>query len=263
MREIIQTLVDNGGRVVDVLHGGPAGERAARTAANELGIQNELFWTTPLSVTIPVLPGYDGPPVKPDPAAVKAAMEEKFATFEVPKIDLVQVSAAADVQTHLAVLREMKNEGRVRYIGVHELLFPPNAPTPAPATARLESIMRNEAIDFIGVDYSVGDRRIEETILPLAQEREVGVLVYAPFGRTRLWERVEGRDVPEWAAEFGATSWAQFFLKFVVAHPAVTAATPATSKPHHMVDNMGAAVGRLPDEAERRRMVEHVAALPG
>src|SRR4051812_1877085 len=174
-KEVLKVFLDNGGKVVDVLHGGPIGEQAARTAASELGIQNKFFWTTPLSVTVPVLPGYAGPPPKPDPAAVRAAIEEKFATFNVPKIDLVMVSAGADVPTHLAVLREMKKEGKVRYIGVHELLFPPNAPAPAPATARLESIMRNEEIDVIGTDYSVGDRRLEQTILPLALERKIGV----------------------------------------------------------------------------------------
>ena len=91
----------------------------------------------------------------------------------------------------------------------------------------------------------------------------IGVLVYLPFGRDRLWDRVEGHAVPEWAAEFGAMTWAQFFLKFAASHPAVTAVTPATSKPHHMVDNMTAARGRLPDQAERKRMVDFIAALPG
>ena len=262
MKEILKTLVDNGGRVVDVLHGGPAGERAGRTAARELGIQDKLFWTTPLGVTVPVLPGYAGPPVKPDPAAVRAAMEDKFARFKVPMIDLVMVSAGADMPTHLAVLREMKREGRVRYIGVHELLFPPNAPNPAPATARLESIMRNESIDFIGVDYSVGDRRIEEKILPLAQERKIAVMAYFPFDRSRIFRRASSTPLPEWAAEFDATTWAQFFLKYVVSHPAVTVARTGTTKAHHMLDNIGGGSGRLPDEATRKRMAELVDALP-
>src|SRR5688572_27350785 len=108
LKEVLKTLVDNGGKVVDVLHGGPAGEQGARTAADELGIQNKLFWTTPLSVTIPLLPGYAGPPLKADPAAVKAAMEAKFATFKVPKIDLVMVGTNVDIPIHLAVLRELK-----------------------------------------------------------------------------------------------------------------------------------------------------------
>jgi aryl-alcohol dehydrogenase-like predicted oxidoreductase len=262
IKEVLKTLVDNGGRVVDVLHGGPEGEQGARTAANELGIQNRFFWTTPLSVTIPVLPGYAGPPVKPDSAAVSAAMEGKFATFRVPTIDLVMVGAGSDMPTHLGALREMKKEGRIRYIGVHELLFPPNVPTPAPATARLESIMRNEPLDFIGVDYSVGDRRIEEKILPLAQERKIGVMAYFPFDRSRIFQRASSTPLPEWAVEFDAKTWAQFFLKYVVSHPAVTVARTGTTKAEHMLDNIGGGIGRLPNEAMRKRMAALVDSFP-
>jgi aryl-alcohol dehydrogenase-like predicted oxidoreductase len=121
--------------------------------------------------------------------------------------------------------------------------------------------MRREPLDFIGIDYAIDNRTVAETILPLAMERSIGVLVYMPFGRTRLWERVRGKEVPSWAAEFDARSWAQFFLKFVIAHPAVTAATPATSRARHMIDNMGAARGRLPDADMLRRMIAHVEAL--
>jgi aryl-alcohol dehydrogenase-like predicted oxidoreductase len=141
----------------------------------------------------------------------------------------------------------------VRYIGV--------TTTFAPQYEQLEQVMRSEPIDFIGIDYAIDNRTMEERIFPLAQERGIGVLVYAPFGRTRLWEKVRGRGLPDWAAEFDATSWAQFFLKFVVSHPAVTCATPATSRARHMIDNMGAAYGRLPDEAMRQRMIRHVESL--
>jgi diketogulonate reductase-like aldo/keto reductase len=122
--------------------------------------------------------------------------------------------------------------------------------------------MREETLDFIGVDYAVDNRISAETILPLAQDRGIAVLAYVPFGRTRLWRRVAGREVPEWAAEFGASSWAQFFIKYVAAHPAVTVVTPATSKPKNMLDNMGAAVGELPDDAFLRRMEALVESLP-
>src|SRR5262249_423867 len=152
-----------------VLHGGPGGEQAARSAASELGIQDKLIWTTPLSVSIPVLPGYAGPELKADAVAVKAAMEEKFPKFKVKKIDVVMVGTGVDMATHLGVLREMKKDGRIRYIGVHHLAFPPKAPMPP--FGDLESIMRNEQIDFVGTDYSVSDRRVEEKILPLAQEK--------------------------------------------------------------------------------------------
>lgn len=267
-REVLKTFVDNGGRMVDVLHGGPGGEQAARTAAKELGIEDKFFWTTPLFVTIPTLPGHSGPPPKPDAAAVKAAMEEKFATLKVSKIDLVMVLAHVDIPTHLAVLNEMKKEGRVRYIGVTDLLPPPNVKPPPGVPdvfARLESIMRggdNEPIDFIGTDYSVGDRRVEQTILPLAQERKIGFLAYFPFDRNRIFKRAGNTPLPEWAAEFDATTWAQFFLKYVISHPAVTVARTGTTNPEHMLDNIAGGIGRLPDEATRKRMAELVDSLP-
>ena len=122
--------------------------------------------------------------------------------------------------------------------------------------------MRNEELDFVGLDYAVDNRGAAEDLLPLAQERGIAVMVYAPFGRTRLWNRVSGVELPEWAAEIGANSWGQFFLKYVLGHPAVTVVTPATSKPKNMLDNLGGAVGPLPDEAMRTRMAEYVDALP-
>jgi diketogulonate reductase-like aldo/keto reductase len=122
--------------------------------------------------------------------------------------------------------------------------------------------MRTEPIDFIGIDYAVDNRGTEQVVLPLAQERGIAVLAYAPFGRTRLFQRVGQRPVPEWASEFDAATWAQFFLKFVISHPAITASTPATSQPRNMLDNLGGAIGRLPDPATRRRMAEFIDALP-
>src|SRR5690606_26195596 len=110
----------------------------------------------------------------------------------------------------------------------------------------LEQAMRAEPLDFIGVDYAIDNRTMEERILPLAAERGIAVLAYAPFGRTRLWDKVRGHDVPPWATEIGIRSWAQFFLKFVVSHPAITCATPATSRPANVIDNLGAARGELP-----------------
>jgi len=259
-KEVLKTFLENGGKVVDVLHGGPVGEQAARTAAAELGIQDKFFWTTPLSVTVPVLPGYAGAPPTPKPAAVRAAIEEKLAAFKAPRIDLVMVSSGADMSTHLAVLQQMKKEGKVRYIGVHHLAFPPNAPMPT--FGPLESIMRNEPIDFIGTDYSLSDRRLEEKLLPLAQERKIGVMAYFPFDRRRIFERASSTRLPEWAAEFDAKTWAQFFLKYVISHPAVTVARTGTTNAAHMLDNIGGGIGRLPDEAMRKRMAALVDTFP-
>ena len=219
-------------------------EQGARAAANELGIQDNFFWTTPLAIMPPFTPG--AAPPKPDSAATKAALEEKFAKFKVSKVDLVLVSASAAVDEpgHLAFLRQMKKEGRVRYIGVHELLFPPNLPNyPYPPTSKLETIMRNEQIDFIATDYSVGDRRLEEKILPLAQERKIAAMAYFPFDRGRIFQRASSTPLPEWAAEFDAKTWAQFFIKYVLSHPAITVVRTGTTKPAHMLENMNAGIG--------------------
>ena len=259
-KEVLKTLVDNGGKVVDVLHGGPIGENAARTAARELGIQDKLFWTTPLGVSFPVLPGYNGPQLKVTPAMVRAAMEEKLAALKVSKIDLVMLGSGVDIATHVAVLQEMKKEGKVRYIGVHHLAFPPSAPMPT--FGPLESIMRNEPIDFVGTDYSVGDRRAEEKILPLAMERKIAFMAYFPFDRARFFNRATAVPLPEWAAEFDAKTWAQFSLKFVLSHPGVVVARTGTTQAAHMLENIGGGIGRLPNEAMRKRMAEFVDALP-
>ena len=263
-REVLKAFVDNSGRrFVDVLHGGPIGEQAARTAAAELGIQDKFFWTTPLSVPPknvgPILPGAVR---KNDPAAVRAAVEEKLATFKVPRIDLVMVGAGGDVSTNVAVLREMKKEGRVRYIGVHTLAFPPSPDSTRSPFGDLESIMRDEPIDFVGTDYNVADRRVEEKILPLAQQRKIGFLAYFTFDRGRLLKRVGGTPLPEWAAEFDAKTWAQFCLKYVLSHSAVVMARTGTTKGAHMLDNIGGGIGRLPNDAMRRRMAEFVDSIP-
>ena len=160
----------------------------------------------------------------------------------------------ADLPTQLEILKELKSAGRVRYIGVTS--------TSESQYPLLIETMKSEPLDFIGVDYAVDNREAETTILPLARDRKIGVLVYVPFGRTRLFRRVGDRPLPEWAAEFDAKSWAQFFLKFVLGHPAVTAVTPATSQPKNMLDNIGGGIGRLPDEAMRKRMSAFVDALP-
>ena len=262
-KEMLKTLVNIGGRVVDVLHGGPPVEEGVRAAANELGIQNKFFWTTPLATMPPFVPG--SAPPKPDPAYTKTALEEKFTTFKVPKIDLVLVSAssAADDPTHLALLREMKKQGRVRYIGVHELLFPPNLTNyPYPPTSKLEAVMRNEQIDFIATDYSVGDRRLEEKILPLALDRKIAAMAYFPFDRGRIFQRASSTPLPEWAAEFDAKTWAQFFIKYVLSHPAITVVRTGTTKPAHLIENINAGMGRLPNEAMRKRMAQLVDSLP-
>jgi aryl-alcohol dehydrogenase-like predicted oxidoreductase len=241
LKEVLKALVDNGGSVLDTVHGGPQAQEAAGTIATQLGIQNRIFWSTPVSIA-------------GDPAAVKAQLEASFARLKVPKIDLVMIIAinTADIATNLGVLREMKKEGRVRYIGVTDLLLPPGMK--GPVVPNLELLMRNEPLDFVGFDYSAGDRRAEQTLLPLAQERKIGVLAYFSFDRGRIFKRAGTTPLPEWAAEFDAKTWPQFLIKYVISHPAVTVARTGTSNAQHMLENIGGGIGRLPDEAMRKRM---------
>jgi aryl-alcohol dehydrogenase-like predicted oxidoreductase len=246
LREVLSTMVERGGRVFDTAPGYGASEEVAGAIAQELGIADRLFWATKVNVA-----GRGG---VADPTAGCAQIEASFRRIGKAKIDLLQVHNMGDIRTQLPILREYKEQGRVRYIGV--------TTTSENQYEDLVRAMRTEPIDFIGTDYAVDNRQAEQTILPLARDQGIGVLVYAPFGRTRLWNRVAGRQVPEWATEFDATTWAQFFLKFVAAHPAVTAVTPATSRALNMADNMGGAMGRLPDEATRLRMIQLIEGLP-
>jgi aryl-alcohol dehydrogenase-like predicted oxidoreductase len=248
LRDVLATLVRQGGSVFDTAPSYGASEEVAGDLARELGITDDIFWATKVNVA-----GRGGGAA--DPAEARAQIERSFQRIGKPAIDLIQVHNLGDVPTQLAILQDLKADGRIRYTGV--------TTTSERQYDELLDIMGREPLDFIGIDYAIDNRTVEEKVLPLAQDRGVAVMVYVPFGRTRLWERVRGQEVPAWAAEIGAQSWAQFFLKFVLAHPAVTVVTPATSQARHMADNLGAALGELPDEAMRRRMVEHVAGLPG
>jgi aryl-alcohol dehydrogenase-like predicted oxidoreductase len=213
----------------------------------ELGATEKVFWATKLNVA----PRGGG---SADPDAARAQLERSFQYSGKDPMDLVQVHQLADVPTQLGILKDLKEAGRLRYIGVTY--------TGDKRYPDLAKVMREEPIDFIGVDYAVDNRKATEVILPLAIERGIGVLVYLPFGRTRLWARVAGKELPPWAADIGVESWAQFFIKFAAAHPAVTAVTPSTSKAAHMLDNLGAGVGELPDKAMQKRMADFVDALP-
>jgi aryl-alcohol dehydrogenase-like predicted oxidoreductase len=246
LRDVMSAMLENGGTIFDTAPAYGASEQVSGDIARELGVTDKVFWATKVNVA----PRGGG---SADPAAARAQLENSFKLLRTDVIDLVQVHNMGDVPVQLGLLKELKEAGRVRYIGVTTTI-----PDQYDALVQL---MRRERLDFIGIDYAIDNRTVEQTILPVAAERGTGVLVYAPFGRTRLWERVRGKAVPEWASEFDATSWGQFFLKFVIAHQAVTAATPATSRPHNMIDNMGGAYGRLPDAAMLKRMVAHVEGL--
>ena len=246
LRGVLSALVENGGTVFDTAPSYGTSEEVAGRLANELGITDRIFWATKVNVA------RRGPA---DPAAARAQIEASFEYFGVDEIELMQVHNLGDLPTQMPIIQELKSEGRIRYIGT--TLTPRG-----PQYQGLMQSMRDYPLDFIGVDYAVDNTDAADEVLPLAQERGIGVLVYVPFGRTRLWSRVGDREVPDWAREFDANSWAQFFIKFAAAHPAVTCVTPATSNAEHMIDNLGAGLGRLPNEDEQQRMVEFVDALP-
>ena len=247
LRGVLTTLLDNGGSLFDTAPGYGASEEVAGSIIDDMNAGDRVFWATKLNVA-----GRGGGAADPDRAWEQ--VETSFERIQKTPIDLIQVHNLGDPPTQLAILDELKAEGRVRYTGI--------TCTSQGRYDEFAQVMRDYSLDFIGVDYAVDNRLAAETILPLAQDRGIAVLVYAPFGRTRLWSRVSGRDVPEWAAEFGATTWAQFFLKYVAAHPAVTVITPATSRPANMLDNLGGGRGELPDAATLQRMAETVDALP-
>ncbi|KAA3605564.1 MAG: aldo/keto reductase [Planctomycetota bacterium] len=174
-----------------------------------------------------------------------AQMESSQEKMEADRIDLMQIHNLVGLETHLPTLREWKAEGRIRYLGITEMRD----------WERIEQLILKQDLDFIQIPYSLAFRKAEERILPAARDHGVAVLVMRPFERGRLFRQVQGKELPPWAATFGIRSWAQFFLKYLLAHPAVSCPIPATSKPHHLIDNMGAGHGPLPDEATRRKMV--------
>lgn len=247
LQGVLQTLIDNGGTVFDTAPGYGSSEEVAGKIVRDLGIQDKFFWATKVNVA-----RRGGGTA--DAEAARAQIERSFSYIGKDPIDLIQVHNLGDLATQMPIVRELKEDGRVRYIGTTS--------TSSQRYADLAKYMREENLDFIGVDYAVDNRTSAEKILPLAQELGIAVLGYVPFGRTRLWARVRGRDVPDWAQEFGADTWGKFFIKYVAAHPAITCVTPATSKPKNMLDNIGAAYGELPDENMRKRMAEYVDALP-
>ena len=247
LRSVLTTLLDNGGTVFDTAEAYGPSEVVAGRLAQELDIEEQLFWSTKVNSA----PDGRGPS---DPEVTRRQIEDSFERVGKSPIDLMQVHNLGDIQTQLPMLRELKEQGRVKYIGI-------TYDTPD-RNHELVQAMREETLDFIGIDYAVDNPVAAETILPLAQDRGIATVIYQPFGRTRLWRRVAGREVPEWAQEFDATSWAQFFIKYVIAHPAVTVVTPATSRPANLIDNIAGGIGRLPDEPTLRRMEQFIEALP-
>lgn len=247
LKGVLETLVENGGTVFDTAPSYGSSEEVAGQIAHESGLTDKIFWATKVNVA-----GRGGGRADADRA--RAQLAQSLGYIRKQPVDLIQVHNLADLPTQMPLIQEMKEDGKIRYTG-----------TTVTRTSRypdLEKAMRDYPLDFIGVDYAIDNRVAAESVLPLAQELGIAVLIYVPFGRSRLFARVSGMEVPDWAREFGADSWGKFFIKYVAAHPAVTCVTPATSKPKNMLDNIGAAYGVLPDDAARTRMAQFINALP-
>jgi len=180
-------------------------------------------------------------------------MEASFKRLRVQQMDLLQVHNLVDVATHSKTLREMKSAGRVRYIGITHYT--------SSAYGSVERELKANPWDFLQINYSLGERDSEKRILPLAKERGVAVIINRPFAEGALFSRVKGKSLPPWAKEYDINSWAQYFLKWIVSHPAVTCAIPGTGRPDHMRDNLAAGHGRMPDEKGRKRLAEYFDAL--
>src|SRR6185436_6115667 len=180
-------------------------------------------------------------------------MEASFKRLRVQQMDLLQVHNLVDVATHSKTLREMKSAGRVRYIGITHYT--------SSAYGSVERELKANPWDFLQINYSLGERDSEKRILPLAKERGVAVIINRPFAEGALFSRVKGKSLPPWAKEYDINSWAQYFLKWIVSHPAVTCAIPGTGRPDHMRDNLVAGHGIVPDEKGRQRLAEYFDAL--
>jgi diketogulonate reductase-like aldo/keto reductase len=232
LREVLRSFVELGGRVLDSSPMYDPAERVTGDLAAELGILDDLWVATKVWTE--------------GAAEGRTQMEQSLAELRRPNIELMQVHNLVDVEVHLETLQAWKEQGRFRYIGITN--------TSAQRYPAVEALLDDERLDFLQTNYSLGERQAAERLLPKARERGIAVITARPFAGGQLFPRVQNRPLPEWAAEFDCTAWSQFFLKYIVSHPAVTCAIPATANPNHLRENMGAGVGRLPDEATRRRM---------
>ena len=239
LKDVLRLFHQLGGRMVDTSPMYGNAETVVGVLAEELGIVNELFLATKVWTS-------------GEQAGVQQ-MRASLRKLRRGNVDLMQVHNLVDTDTHLETLRQWKQEGRIRYIGITHYR--------SDAFAELAEVMRNHELDFVQLNYSLAEPEAERMLLPLAAERGIAVVVNRPFARGQLFRLTRGRELPPWAAEFDAQTWAQFFLKWVVSHPDVTCAIPATSDPEHLQDNMQAGYGVMPDAAQRQRMLQHLQSL--
>jgi diketogulonate reductase-like aldo/keto reductase len=246
LQQVMRQFWDAGGRLIDVspLYG--MSEVNVGELARSLSLTKDLFITNKIWATGEYLG---------DRSQAQRQLEQSMQRLSLDRIDVMQVHSLVNVEVIVPLLREWKKEGRIRYLGVthHDPLY----------FAAIENWIEKGDLDFVQVRYSIRQREVEDRILPAAGARGTAVLVNMPFEKARLFEVVKGQPLPAFAREIGCENWAQFFLKYVISHPAVTCAIPATTNPNHVVENMGALRGALPDSALRTRMVQHMESLPG
>ncbi|HWL09721.1 MAG TPA: aldo/keto reductase [Planctomicrobium sp.] len=240
LREVLQQMPKAGGKVIDTAQAYGLSEKVIGELLKGLGNRDQFFIATKT-------------PIKADYSNPEAVIDTSFKALQVDKIDLIQIHQLGGLEELMPAFENAKKAGRVRYIGM--------STSSDDQYERTIAAMKTYPLDFIQVDYSLDNRNAAEEVLPLALERKIAVLINVPFGGRRqaatTFSKVGKLELPEWAAEFDAKTWAQFFLKYVVSHPAVTTAIPGTTKLKHMLDNQGAGRGRLPDEAMRRRIEQY------
>src|SRR5262245_1085592 len=236
LKEVLRLLVQGGGSVIDSSPMYGRAEGVVGDLSAEAGLRDKLFLATKVWTS-----GRD--------SGIRQ-METSLRLMRAQRMDLMQVHNLQDVAVHAKTLREWKDAGRIRYAGITHYH--------AGAYAELERLVKTREWDFAQFNYSMAERDAEKRLLPLCAESGVAVVVNRPFSEGSLFPRVKGRALPAWAADFDCTSWAQFFLKYILSHPAVTCAIPGTRRVAHLNDNLQAGHGRLPDEKTRRRMVEHL-----
>ncbi len=235
-RKVIQTLVAGGGSLIDTAYGyGRAEDRLGELVA-DLDVRDKLFLATKFSYNA-------------DRAAAAGSMQASMRRLKTNRVDLMQAWNVGDAAYDFGLPREWKQQGLCRYVGM--------TTSSARQYAAIAKVLAREKPDFFQVNYSLGDREAENELLPAARDAGAAVLVNLPFGRNSLFRRAGSNPLPDFAAEFDAKTWAQFFLKFILSHPAVTAVIPGTDKPGYMLDNLQAGRGPLPDVAMRKRIVQY------
>lgn len=238
LRETIRQFQSLSGKVIDSSPSYGTAEAVVGELVEGLKVRSSLFFATKVSLRS----GGREEGIK--------QIEQSFKRFRTDKIDLLAVHNLLDTDTQLRTLREMKAAGRIRYIGITTSFDN--------QYGAFEQTMKKETLDFIQVDYALDNRNAGTRLIPLAQDRAMAVMINLPFGRGRLFNAVQGKKLPDWAGEFDCASWAQFFLKYIVSHPAITCAVPGMARPEYVIDNLGAARGRLPDAAMRKRMEQFI-----